>query len=126
METEKESESEGKVSQSWADRIALCAAAHPCVELVRSDNRVRWGALFMLLIWLHTEEEAESCLDSIKKKKKSAALFALTCRCREGVFVQKRRLHQDVSLFRRHRRYLPLFFPECLVGSFVQIGLPGV
>lgn len=30
--------------------ISVCAAAHPCVELVYSDNRVRWGTLFMLMI----------------------------------------------------------------------------
>lgn len=28
--------------------ITTCAAAHPCVELVYSDNRVHWGTLFML------------------------------------------------------------------------------
>ncbi len=51
--------------------IRVCAAAHPCVELVHSDNRVHWGTLFMLLIWLHAEKEAESCLDSIKKVQRS-------------------------------------------------------
>lgn len=47
--------------------ITVCAAAHPCVKLVRSDNRVLWGTLFMPFIWQHTENKAESCLDSIKK-----------------------------------------------------------
>lgn len=61
---------EAEVEESETRRvnmITLCAAAHPCVELVHGDNRGRWDTLFMLLIWLHIEKEAESCLNSIKK-----------------------------------------------------------
>lgn len=47
--------------------ITVCAAAHPCAKLVRSDNRALWGTLFMLFIWQNTEKKAESCLNSIKK-----------------------------------------------------------
>lgn len=63
---EKESEMEVRETCEYDYRI-VCAAAHPCVELVHSGNRVHWGTLFMLLIWLHTKREEESCLDSIKK-----------------------------------------------------------
>lgn len=49
------------------DTATLCAAAHPCVELAYSDNRVHRETLFMLFIWLHIEKEAESCLNSNKK-----------------------------------------------------------
>lgn len=52
---------------SLVNMISVCAAAHPCVELVHSDNRAHWDTLFMLLIWLHTKRGAERCLDSIKK-----------------------------------------------------------
>lgn len=43
------------------------AEAHPCVERLYGDNRVQWGVLFMLFIWLNTEKEAEGWLNSIKK-----------------------------------------------------------
>lgn len=52
---------------SLVNMISVCAAAHPCVELLHSDNRAHWDTLFMLLIWLHTKRGAECCLDSIKK-----------------------------------------------------------
>lgn len=29
-------------------------AAHQCLELAHSDNRVQWGPVQELLIWLHT------------------------------------------------------------------------
>lgn len=59
--SEKES-NRAKERELEENMITVCAAAHPCV-----NNRVHWGTLFMLFIWLHTEREAESCLNSIKK-----------------------------------------------------------
>lgn len=44
--------------------ISVCAEAHPCVELVHSDNRVRWGTLFMPLIWLRKQIAASTKLKS--------------------------------------------------------------
>lgn len=37
------------------DKITICAEAHPCVEPLYGDNRVQWGILFMLFIWLNTK-----------------------------------------------------------------------
>lgn len=54
-----------KSEMRLVNMITICAVAHPCVELAHSDNRVHRGTLFiMLFIWLHTEREAESCLNS--------------------------------------------------------------
>lgn len=65
--------------------ITACAAAHPCGELVHSDNRAHWGTLFMLLIWLHTEGEAESCLNSIKKCNVACILYLWVATRRENL-----------------------------------------
>lgn len=93
-ETEKESirEKEGELEKSetsLVDMITLCAAAHPCVELVHSDNRVLWDTLFMLFIWLHIEKEAESCLNSIKKCNVVCILYLWVERQRGNLYCSK-------------------------------------
>lgn len=69
--------------------ITLCAAAHPCVELVHSDNRVHWDTLFMLFIWLHIEKEAESCLNSIKKCNVVCILYLWVAMQRGNLYCYK-------------------------------------
>lgn len=54
--------------------ITVCAAAHPCVELVHGNNRVRRGTLFMLFFRLHAEKEAASTI-------LRSASFSVICIC---------------------------------------------
>lgn len=64
--------------------ISVCAATHPCVELVPGDNRVHWATLFMLMIGLHAEWEPESCLDSPEKCNVVCILYLWVAAERQG------------------------------------------
>lgn len=94
--------------------ITACAAAHPCVELVHTDNRVHWGTLFMLFIWQHTEKEAESCLDNIKKCNVVCILY-LWVAMQRGILCCCKATSSSgytVSLFRRIVDITWFFFPS--------------
>lgn len=98
--------------------ITVCAAAHPCAKLVRSDNRALWGTLFMLFIWQHTEKKAESCLDSIKKCSVVCIMYLYLVMGGESVFVViKQHLHHRIFCLRKRGKKL-IFF--CHVFSPLQ------
>lgn len=61
-ERKRRSEQDGASEARLANMISKCAAAHPCIELFHSENRVHPGTLFICqFFWLHTDREAESC-----------------------------------------------------------------
>lgn len=111
--SETESMRAEESEERLVNMITVCAAAHPCAKLVRSDNRALWGTLFMLFIWQHTEKKAESCLDSIKKCSVVCIMYLYLVMGGESVFVViKQHLHHRIFCLRKRGKKL-IFFLSC-------------
>lgn len=118
--SETESMRAEESEERLVNMITVCAAAHPCAKLVRSDNRALWGTLFMLFIWQHTEKKAESCLDSIKKCSVVCIMYLYLVMGGESVFVViKQHLHHRIFCLRKRGKKL-IFFVMFFLPSNVQ------